>query len=282
VFEKVLVTEVIRMDIVLASQASNVMGVKGQAALCVHLKACVVLPIEHNANLCVISCEAVSDRSDQVCTFAPLWRLCHTALLADRWAAEHGVLVSVKITEFLGSDLLHACRAVQGFPPAAHNVMVMASTTGPHNFGRDLTIVAGEAVSHCDWVHHLTAPCRLFSCDTTVLPCEADIRMGGSVFGGTIIIRQHASLACKAFQVVHHPAAPCHHLFANTMITVVGERLTNFSVVRGERANGNHMPQGNVTAEFRWIGRATLRCVISAGATWGRILHTVLLNRLAC
>lgn len=275
-FEKVLVTEVIRMDIVLASQALNIMGVKGQAALCVHLKACVVLPIEHNANLRVISCEAVTDRSDQVCTFAPLWRLCHTALLADRRAAEHGVLVSVKITEFLGSDLLHACRAVQGFPPAAHDVMVMASTTGPHNFGRDLAIVAGEAVSHCDWVHHVTAPFRLFSCNTTVLPCEAH-RMC-SVFGGAVIIRQHASLACKAFQIVHQMTAPCHHLFTNTMVTVVGERLTHFSVVCGERANGNYMPQGNVTAEFWWIGRATLRCVISAGATWGRILHTVLLN----
>jgi hypothetical protein len=175
VLEKMLVTEVFRMDTVHTGHASDVIGVK--AALRVHLKACVVLPIVHDANLRIISCEAIADRSDQVCTCAPLRRRCHTALLTQRRATV-GV-VAVKITELLRTDLLHACQTVQGVPPAAQDVIVMARVTGPHDFRHDFAMVPGEAMSHCDGVQHVPAPIRLFSRDTAVLPCEADLRMGG-------------------------------------------------------------------------------------------------------
>lgn len=181
-FEEVLVTEVIGMDIVLASQASHIMRVQLEAARSVHLKACVMMPRVHNTNLRVVGCESIADCSDQICTVAPLWRLCHTALLADGWATKHGILISVKLTELLRSDLRHACRAFQGFPIATHCVHVMASATSPRDLMPDFAIVPGEAVSHGDGIQHIPAPLRLFSRYTTVLPCEADLGMVGGVF----------------------------------------------------------------------------------------------------
>lgn len=152
IFDKVSIAELVRMDTFHACQASDIVGVKGRAAVRVHLEASVMRPIEHNSNLRVVGRDAIADCSDELNTVAPVGRVCNAALLADRWTTKVGVLLAVKVTEVVRTDLLHACCTLQGVPIAAHGVGVMASSAGPHNLRAHLPVVPSEAVSQCDGV----------------------------------------------------------------------------------------------------------------------------------
>lgn len=145
VFRPMFGAELVRMDFVQARQASQVVGV--EAAMCVHLEASVVTPAVLDPNLRIVHRDGVAYGSEHVSSCTPLRWLCNAALLTNWWATQPRILLSVKATEVLCTDLLHACMTLQGLPPAAHDVHVMASLASPLDGRRDLCVIPREAVS---------------------------------------------------------------------------------------------------------------------------------------